>query len=120
MQSLTLCAMKELRLYENSEKALLSSTSANGTAILRVVQALSSLVSTLQDRKDPEQPAEKDHSDAVSQISEINTALDALWLELSNCISKIESSSEYASNLTPASASAATLTAGVAPPLPAG
>ncbi|ONM32422.1 E3 ubiquitin-protein ligase UPL1 [Zea mays] len=94
--------------------------SANGTAILRVVQALSSLVSTLQDRKDPEQPAEKDHSDAVSQISEINTALDALWLELSNCISKIESSSEYASNLTPASASAATLTAGVAPPLPAG
>ncbi|ONM32432.1 E3 ubiquitin-protein ligase UPL1 [Zea mays] len=120
MQSLTFCAMKELRLYENSEKALLSSTSANGTAILRVVQALSSLVSTLQDRKDPEQPAEKDHSDAVSQISEINTALDALWLELSNCISKIESSSEYASNLTPASASAATLTAGVAPPLPAG
>jgi len=120
MQNLTLCAMKELRLYENSEKALLSSSSANGTAILRVVQALSSLVTTLQERKDPEQPAEKDHSDAVSQISEINTALDALWLELSNCISKIESSSEYASNLSPASASAATLTTGVAPPLPAG
>ncbi|AQK40054.1 E3 ubiquitin-protein ligase UPL1 [Zea mays] len=94
--------------------------SANGTAVLRVVQALSSLVNTLQERKDPEQPAEKDHSDAVSQISEINTALDSLWLELSNCISKIESSSEYASNLSPASASAAMLTTGVAPPLPAG
>ncbi|AQK40067.1 E3 ubiquitin-protein ligase UPL1 [Zea mays] len=120
MQNLTLRAMKELHLYENSEKALLSSSSANGTAVLRVVQALSSLVNTLQERKDPEQPAEKDHSDAVSQISEINTALDSLWLELSNCISKIESSSEYASNLSPASASAAMLTTGVAPPLPAG
>ncbi|XP_062203891.1 E3 ubiquitin-protein ligase UPL1-like [Phragmites australis] len=120
MQNLTLCAMKELRLYENSEKALLSSSSANGTAILRVVQALSSLVTTLQEKKDLELPAEKDHSDAVSQISEINTALDALWLELSNCISKIEGSSEYASNLSPASANAATLTTGVAPPLPAG
>ncbi|GJN12872.1 hypothetical protein PR202_ga31191 [Eleusine coracana subsp. coracana] len=120
MQNLTLCAMKELRLYEDSEKALLSSSSANGTAILRVVQALSSLVTTLQEKKDPESPAEKDHSDALSQISEINTALDALWLELSNCISKIESSSEYASNLSPASANAAALTTGVAPPLPAG
>ncbi|RLN00081.1 E3 ubiquitin-protein ligase UPL1-like isoform X2 [Panicum miliaceum] len=120
MQNLTLCAMKELRLYENSEKALLSSSSANGTAILRVVQALSSLVTTLQEKKDPELPAEKDHSDAVSQISEINTALDALWLELSNCISKIESSSEYASNLSPASANAPTLATGVTPPLPAG
>ncbi|RLN30647.1 E3 ubiquitin-protein ligase UPL1 -like protein [Panicum miliaceum] len=120
MQNLTLCAMKELRLYENSEKALLSSSSANGTAILRVVQALSSLVTTLQEKKDPELPAEKDHSDAVSQISEINTALDALWLELSNCISTIESSSEYASNLSPASANAPTLATGVAPPLPAG
>jgi len=120
MQNLTHCAMKELRLYENSEKALLSSSSANGTAILRVVQALSSLVTTLQEKKDPELPAEKDHSDAVSQISEINTALDALWLELSNCISKIESSSEYATNLSPASANASTLATGVAPPLPAG
>lgn len=120
MQNLTLCAMKELRLYENSENALLSSTSANGTAILRVVQALSSLVTTLQDKKDPGHPAEKDHSDAISQISEINTSLDALWLELSNCISKIESSSEYASNLSPTSANAATLTTGVAPPLPVG
>lgn len=120
MQNLTLCAMKELHLYEDSEKALLSTSSANGTAILRVVQALSSLVTTLQEKKDPDHPAEKDHSDALSQISEINTALDALWLELSNCISKIESSSEYASNLSPASANAATLTTGVAPPLPAG
>lgn len=120
MQNLTLCAMKELHLYEDSEKALLSTSSANGTAILRVVQALSSLVTTLQDRKDPELLAEKDHSDALSQISEINTALDALWLELSNCISKIESSSDYTSNLSPASASAPTLATGVAPPLPAG
>jgi E3 ubiquitin-protein ligase HUWE1 len=111
--------MKELHLYEDSERALLSSSSANGTAILRVVQALSSFVTTLQEKKDPEHPAEKDHSDALSQISEINTALDALWLELSNCISKIEISSEYVSNLSPASANAAALTMGVAPPLPA-
>ncbi|KAL5225432.1 hypothetical protein ABZP36_012071 [Zizania latifolia] len=120
MQNLMLCAMKELHLYEDSEKAFLSTSSANGTAILRVVQALSSLVTTLQEKKDPEHLAEKDHSDAMSKISEINASLDALWLELSNCISKIENSSEYASNLNPASANAATLTTGVAPPLPAG
>ncbi|KAG8093312.1 hypothetical protein GUJ93_ZPchr0012g20493 [Zizania palustris] len=120
MQNLMLCAMRELHLYEDSEKAFLSTSSANGTAILRVVQALSSLVTTLQEKKDPEHLADKDHSGAMSKISEINASLDELWLELSNCISKIESSSEYASNLNPAPANAATLTTGVAPPLPAG
>ncbi|XP_051186843.1 E3 ubiquitin-protein ligase UPL1 isoform X2 [Lolium perenne] len=120
MQNLTLCAMKELHMYEDSEKAILSTSSANGTAILRVVQALSSLVTSLQERKDPELFAEKDHSGAVSQISEINTSLDALWLELSNCISKIESSSEHTSNLGPTSSNATTVSTGVAPPLPAG
>jgi len=120
MQNLTLCAMKELHMYEDSEKAILSTSSANGTAILRVVQALSSLVTSLQERKDPELLVEKDHSDALSQISEINTSLDALWLELSNCISKIESSSEHTRNLGPVSSNATTVSTGVAPPLPAG
>ncbi|KAF7064261.1 hypothetical protein CFC21_070622 [Triticum aestivum] len=120
MQNLTVCAMNELHLYEDSEKAILSTSSANGMAVLRVVQALSSLVTSLQERKDPELLAEKDHSDALSQISDINTALDALWLELSNCISKIESSSDYTSNLSPTSANATRVSTGVAPPLPAG
>ena len=78
MQNLTVCAMNELHLYEDSEKAILSTSSANGMAVLRVVQALSSLVTSLQERKDPELLAEKDHSDALSQISEIKTALNAL------------------------------------------
>jgi E3 ubiquitin-protein ligase HUWE1 len=111
--------MKELHMYEDAEKEILSTSSANGTAILRVVQALSSLVTSLQETKGPELLAE-DHSGALSEISEINTSLDAMWLELSNCISKIESSSEHTSNLGPASSNATTVSTGVAPPLPAG
>ena len=86
MQNLTVCAMNELHLYEDSEKAIMSTSSANGMAVLRVVQAVSSLVTSLQERKDPELLAEKDHSDALSQISDINTALDALWLRIIDII----------------------------------
>uniref|UniRef100_A0A453Q4Z4 Uncharacterized protein n=1 Tax=Aegilops tauschii subsp. strangulata TaxID=200361 RepID=A0A453Q4Z4_AEGTS len=86
MQNLTVCAMNELHLYEDSEKAIMSTSSANGMAVLRVVQAVSSLVTSLQERKDPELLAEKDHSDALSQISDINTTLDALWLRIIDII----------------------------------
>ena len=37
MQNLTVCAMNVLHLYEVSEKAILSTSSANSMAVLRVV-----------------------------------------------------------------------------------
>ncbi|THU49759.1 hypothetical protein C4D60_Mb06t12920 [Musa balbisiana] len=114
VRSLSVCAMNELNSYEDAEKALLSSSSTNGTAILRVLQALSSLVAALHE-KDPE----KDHTDALSHVWDINAALEPLWLELSNCISKIEISSETPSDLTSPGYLASTST-GVVPPLPAG
>nr|CAD1824427.1 unnamed protein product [Ananas comosus var. bracteatus] len=120
MQSLTARAMDELQLYSDAEKALISSSSTNGTAILRVLQSLSSLVTTLQDKKDPLLHPEKDFSDALSKVWDINSALESLWLELSNCIGKIESSSESPSDIVSTAANAGPSNAGVAPPLPAG
>ncbi|XP_019701852.1 E3 ubiquitin-protein ligase UPL2 [Elaeis guineensis] len=120
VQNLTLCAMNELHLYEDTEKALLSTSSTNGTAVLRVLQALSSLVAALHEKKDPQLLPEKDYADALSQIWDINAALESLWVELSNCISKIESTSESPSDLAAISGNLASTAAGVAPPLPAG
>ena len=54
VQNLTLCAMNELHLYEDAEKSLLSTSSTNGTAVSRVLQALSSLVAALHEKKDPQ------------------------------------------------------------------
>ncbi|KAG0456444.1 hypothetical protein HPP92_024232 [Vanilla planifolia] len=65
-----------------------------GTAILRVLQALGSLVSVLHDKKDPQLISENEYSGALFQVSEVNSSLESLWLELSSCISKIESSSD--------------------------
>ncbi|RWW84344.1 hypothetical protein BHE74_00007050 [Ensete ventricosum] len=118
-RSLSVCAMNELNLYEDAEKALFSSSSTNGTAILRVLQALSSLVAGLHE-KDPDVLPEKGHTDALSHVWDINAALEPLWLELSNCISKIEISSETPSDMVSISGNLASTSTGVVPPLPAG
>nr|XP_010929754.2 LOW QUALITY PROTEIN: E3 ubiquitin-protein ligase UPL2-like [Elaeis guineensis] len=120
LQNLTLCARNELHLYVDAGKAVLSTSSTNGTAILRVLQALSSLVVALHEKKDPRLLPEREYASALSQIWDINAALESLWVELSNCISKIESSSESQSDLTAISGNLASTAAGVAPPLPAG
>ncbi|RRT80048.1 hypothetical protein B296_00004235 [Ensete ventricosum] len=118
-RSLSVCAMNELNLYEDAEKALFSSSSTNGTAILRVLQALSSLVAGLHE-KDPDVLPEKGHTDALSHVWDINAALEPLWLELSNCISKIEISSETPSDMVSILGNLASTSTGVVPPLPAG
>ena len=120
MHNLTTSAMSELHLYEDAEKALLTTSSTNGTLILRVLQALSSLVAALHEKKDPQLLPEKDFTDALSQVSEINTALESLWVELSNSISKIESSSESTSDLAAMSGNSASMSANGMPPLPPG
>lgn len=117
VQSLLKSAMDELRIFGEVEKALLSSTSSDGAAILRVLQALSSLVSTLTD-KDRQIPEK--HSNTVSLVRDINAALEPLWVELSICISRMESYSDSASDFLHTSTISASKPSGAMPPLPAG
>ncbi|KAK1316020.1 E3 ubiquitin-protein ligase UPL2 [Acorus calamus] len=94
VQQLIISAMNELHGYEEIE-TLLNTSSSDGTTILRVLQALSSLISTLHEKeKDCQLLPEKDLNDALSLVWNIDAALEPLWLELSACISKIESFSE--------------------------
>lgn len=117
VESLLKSAMDELRIFGEVEKALLSSTSSDGAAILRVLQALSSLVATLNE-KDHQIPEE--HSNAVSLVREINAALEPLWVELSHCISKMESYSDSTPDLMQSSIISASKTSSAMAPLPAG
>jgi len=115
VQNLTSSAMAELRIFSEAMKALLSTTSTDGAAILRVLRALSSLVTSLtEDHGDRVNPA------ALSEVWQINSALEPLWQELSCCISKIESYSESTSEFVTPSSSSASQPAGTMPPLPAG
>lgn len=116
VQSLLKSAMDELRIFGEVEKALLGSTSSDGAAILRVLQALSSLVATLND-KDHQIPEK--HSNTVSLVRDINTALEPLWVELSVCISRMESYSDSATDLHSTTISASKPSSSMSP-LPAG
>ncbi|KAL6012653.1 hypothetical protein ACLOJK_003142 [Asimina triloba] len=119
VQNLSRSAANELHRFGAVDKTLLS-TSADGTAILRVLQALSSLVASLLEKeKDHQHLSEKEYNDALSQAWEINAALEPLWLELSACISKIESS-DSVSNLPTTSGSFASPSTTAVSPLPAG
>ncbi|KAF8079578.1 hypothetical protein N665_1017s0001 [Sinapis alba] len=119
MQNLTRSATSELHMFGEAVKTLLSTTSSDGSAILRVLQALSSLIDSLITKgKNSEE-----HVAVFSQLSNINLALEPLWLELSNCICKIEGHSDSATATSPTtSTSSATTTrgAGVSQSLPAG
>lgn len=121
VQKLTKSAMDELRMFGEAVKALLSTTSSDGAAILRVLQALSSLVAPLVEKeKDQQILPEQEHTAALSQVCDINAALEPLWLELSTCISKIESYSDSAPDLLLPPRTATSKPSGVTPPLPAG
>ncbi|CAK7347286.1 unnamed protein product [Dovyalis caffra] len=119
VQTLTKSAMDELRVFGEAVKALLSTTSSDGAAILRVLQALSSLVASLVEKeKDQQIPPEKEYMAALSLVCDINGALEPLWSELSTCISKIEIYSDSAPDLLLRASTSKT--SGVMPPLPAG
>jgi len=114
VRNLTSSAMDELRTFSEAMKALLSTTSSDGAAILRVLQALSSLVTSL---------AEKENdgiTPALSEVWGINSALEPLWHELSSCISKIEAYSESVSESITPSRTSVSKPSNVMPPLPAG
>ncbi|XP_054797950.1 E3 ubiquitin-protein ligase UPL1-like [Prosopis cineraria] len=115
VQKLTSSAMNELRVFSEAMEALLSTSSSDGAAILRVLQALSSLVTSLTERE-----GDKIDLSALSEVWEINTALEPLWHELSSCISKIESYSESASDIFMPSRTYVSKPSGAMSPLPAG
>lgn len=122
VQALSQSAMKELSTYGEAEKVLITTASTDGTAILRVLQAFSSLVSLLHE-KEKEHPMvpDKDSNDALSQVLEISSTLEPLWMELSSCISKIENSPDYGSEMPSSSSGSYGLTSNsAASPLPAG
>ncbi|XP_028777707.1 E3 ubiquitin-protein ligase UPL1 [Neltuma alba] len=115
VQKLTSSAMNELCVFSEAMEALLSTSSSDGAAILRVLQALSSLVTSLT-----EMEGDKIDPSALSEVWEINTALEPLWHELSSCVSKIESYSESASDIFMPSRTHASKPSSAMPPLPAG
>lgn len=121
VQSLTKSAMEELRVFGEAEKALLTTTSSDGAAILRVLQSLSSLVTAIGlKEKDRENPSEKGSVAAISLVHDIAAALEPMWLELSTCISKIECYSDSPPDLANESTGSSHKPSGAMPPLPAG
>ncbi|GKC03772.1 E3 ubiquitin protein ligase UPL2-like protein [Tanacetum coccineum] len=119
MKKLTTLGIDELRVFGEIEKAMVNTSGSDGAAILRVIQALSTLVASLS--QDKEQTViEKEQAATLSLVNDINAALEPLWIELSSCISKIET---FTDTTTDASASTMILTSrpsSVLPPLPAG
>ncbi|KAL6511581.1 hypothetical protein OROGR_021178 [Orobanche gracilis] len=90
---LTKSAVEELRIFGDIEKAFLSTT--HGASVLRVLQALSSLTVILLDKDKMHQIIpDMEYTAALSVVWDINVALEPLWQELSNCISKMESYSD--------------------------
>ena len=119
MKKLTTLGIDELHVFGEIEKAMVNTSGSDGAAILRVIQALSSLVASLS--QDKEQTIlEKEQAATLSLVNDINAALEPLWIELSTCISKIET---FTDTTTDASASTMILTSrpsSVLPSLPAG
>ncbi|KAL9315852.1 hypothetical protein ACSQ67_016853 [Phaseolus vulgaris] len=114
IQKLTSSALNELHVFGEAMKSLLSTTSTDGASILRVLQALSSLVTVLTGKENDKGAA------ALSEVWEINLALEPLWYQLSSCISKIEFYSEVASESLTSSSTFVSKPSGVMSPLPAG
>ncbi|KAK4483925.1 hypothetical protein RD792_011134 [Penstemon davidsonii] len=117
VQNLTKSATEELRIFGDVEKALLNTTTTHGAPVLRVLQALSSLVGLLVDKDREHQIiSNKEHNASISLVWDINASLEPLWQELSNCITKIESYSDMVPDMSPSSVKPSN----VVPPLPAG
>ncbi|KAH9287706.1 hypothetical protein KI387_031823 [Taxus chinensis] len=107
-------AVSELQSLGEAETIVLSTT-FSGAAILRVLQALSSLATSFQKEKDDEVLPEQEHAESLATIRSLNMGLEPLWQELSLCIGKIENRSSSMS-VVPSSSG----TNGILPPLPPG
>ncbi|KAK9673731.1 hypothetical protein RND81_12G185600 [Saponaria officinalis] len=118
---LSSAAVTELSTLKNTRMMGLSSCSMAGAAILRVLQALSSLISSNVDDNIQESNEELEQH---AMLLKLNSDLEPLWQELSDCISTTESELGQ-SSLSPivASVSVGDNVAGSSPappPLPPG
>ncbi|KAK4489970.1 hypothetical protein RD792_000624 [Penstemon davidsonii] len=117
IQCLTKSATEELHIFGDLEKALICTATTHGAPVLRVLQALSSLVVLLVDKdKSQKITLDKEHTAAISLVRDINASLEPLWQELSNCISKIETYTDMVPDLSTSSVKPFNLV----PPLSAG
>ncbi|XP_076899559.1 E3 ubiquitin-protein ligase UPL2-like [Bidens hawaiensis] len=119
MKNLTKLAINELRVFGETEKALINASGSNGAAILRVIQALSSLVTSLNQEKE-QTVLENEQAATISLVNAINADLELLWVELSTCISKIESFTDTTPEESSSSINLTSRPSGAFPPLPSG
>lgn len=90
-QGLSDSAIRELVTFKESHMIGLGASSMTGAAILRVLQALNSVISpNVEELSGTENDAEQE----LSIICKLHVALDPLWQELSNCIGLAETQLE--------------------------
>ncbi|KAK9156355.1 hypothetical protein Sjap_003835 [Stephania japonica] len=100
---LSTSAVTELSTLKSTHMLGLSAGSRAGAAILRVLQALSVLASSMVDmNKGHENDGEKDEQAIMWRL---NVALEPLWQELSECISTTESKLGQSSSFSSSSSS---------------
>uniref|UniRef100_A0A7N0U1T4 HECT-type E3 ubiquitin transferase n=2 Tax=Kalanchoe fedtschenkoi TaxID=63787 RepID=A0A7N0U1T4_KALFE len=86
-QGLSDSAIRELVTFKESHMSGFGASSMTGAAILRVLQALNSIISPNMNGLDG---TEGEAEQELSIIWKLNVALDPLWQELSNCIGLAE------------------------------
>jgi len=120
--ALTGSAISELVTLQKTNMLGLSAGSMAGAAILRVLQALSSLTS-LNTVGEMDMDNGVDQHDDQATIWNLNTALEPLWQELSNCISAAEmqlGQSSFSPNMSNINVAENLQGSSTSPPLPPG
>jgi hypothetical protein len=119
-------AMSELESLGDADAVVISTTSMAGAAILRVLQALSTLTSSGNVKVGSDLDAvDKEQEEGMLVIRDLNSALENLWFGLSTTIAKIESRMGILSVLSTQSrvtnvVAAAVVGTVTVPPLPPG
>lgn len=95
---LSASTVRELATLSNTEKMSHSTGSMAGASLLRVLQVLSSLTSTIDDgNPGTEKETEQEEQNIMERL---NMALEPLWQELSQCISMTEVQLDHTSATT--------------------
>ncbi|KAM6552582.1 hypothetical protein CsatB_013344 [Cannabis sativa] len=83
-------AVSELVTLRNTQMLGLSACSMAGAAILRVLQALSSLTIPVENESSGQEGEDGEQQEEHAMMWKLNVALEPLWQELSECISATE------------------------------
>uniref|UniRef100_A0A1J3I3S5 HECT-type E3 ubiquitin transferase n=2 Tax=Noccaea caerulescens TaxID=107243 RepID=A0A1J3I3S5_NOCCA len=109
--------VRELATLSNTQKMSHSTGSMAGASILRVLQVLSSLTSSVDDSNaGTERETEQEEQNIMQRL---NVALEPLWQELSQCISITESQLDHtAATTTVPNVNSGDHVLGISPPSP--